>query len=167
MSDIQHPYTIMQATHPSQSLTLPCGHTVSLCRLRMGDRDACFEQYACLLQALSISLDRDPTRAEVLEMIPDVLIDAYCAQISLEGEGMARVGQQRVLQFFQFFAPELCVEQVEQFEHDDFTAMWEALWQLCRLPFELGFTVMSNGRFQQARELWRSTKQNSSPPCSE
>jgi hypothetical protein len=121
-----------------------------------------------LLQALTVSLDRDPTREEAHTAIPDLLIDAYYTSLPIGDDNeLVRVGQPSILRLLQCFIPTLTEEQVNAWEYDDFSAAWEALWQQCRIPFELGYTTMMQGRFQLARELYRGMNQTSSMPSSE
>lgn len=185
MTETTHPYTLHQATHPTQDVSLPCGQTVTLHRLRNGDLDAVLEQYAHFLEALSIVLNTDPTQDEVRQYLPEVLRDTFRTRLpapegadAAQATAIAEIGQQAVLGFLNAFcAPEVTVEQVAAWDIDDYTAIWEALWQLCRIPFARGHMELashdSTGTtgFALARATWAlltnpSTSPSSSAPAS-
>lgn len=160
MTEIQNPYTVDMAVNATTVITLPCAQTLTMQRLRLKDRTACINQYAVLLQSLTVALDRDPTREEARTLLPDVLIDAYYAEIPVErGEDeieLVRIGQPRIMSLFQHYFPALTIEQVDAWEYDDFAAVWEALWQQCRIPFERGYTTWKGAMFQVWREEWKT-----------
>lgn len=155
-----NPYTLNQATHGSMEVALPCGTTLTLHRLRNAQRDTVIAQYAHFLASLSVVIDHEPTMDEVYSMLPQVLQDIYWTPSFLPSLDNTLItvnyGRDSVLAFFNAFsAVELTQEIVEQFDIEDYGAIWEALWALARVPFGAGLiTARQNGMFLQYKLAW-------------
>lgn len=146
-------YSVAHATHPTYTIALPCGISVNLHRLRNPEQDECIASFAALAEQLATLLEHPPTREEVKEFMPEVFRGMahpflppalFGDDEEMRGQ-LARSSQTAVVSFLNIFMDEpLTCEHITAWEVDDFTAIWEALWQLCRIPFEAGYTLAKN-----------------------
>jgi hypothetical protein len=173
------PYTTKQATHPTQDVKLPCGITVALHRVKNRDRDDVVEQYIKFLEPIAILLERTPEQNEAHGMMPEVLRDTFVTRVPIPPEmeeqdpemadQVRNIGRTAVLAFFNFFSETpLDAATVERFDIDDYAAIWDAIWEIARYPFALGYTAaVQDKRLDNARMEWKQMNQPNSASSSE